>query len=230
MTPATTSATRPLRVAKVVPDRCWVRIGITLCPGQKDPHGMTCAWNRRLDCDVDMVERWGATAAVTLVTDREWTSWVLADSATRPRPGVLYMERWHLPVRDVDVPGPGFERRWDAGAGEAVRDRLCLGLDALIHCKGRLRRARLLAELGEDSEDTIETPEQGKPRQARQTGTAGQTHPAPIQRPGCRLDRSDDRREWFADEPHPNRAALLERPRRARPGPPRNSRGQPTGA
>ena len=60
------------------------------------------------------------------------------------------------PVRDVDVPGPDFERRSDAGAGEAVRDRLCLGFDALIRCRERLGRARFPAELGEASEDTIE--------------------------------------------------------------------------
>ena len=70
MTSANTGATSPLHIANVVPDRCWARIVITLFPRQTDPHGMTCAWNRQLDCDVDVVERWGATSIVTLITGR----------------------------------------------------------------------------------------------------------------------------------------------------------------
>lgn len=70
MASANTAATIPLHIANVVPDRCSGRIGITLFPRQTDPHGMTCAWNRQQDCEVDVVERWDATAVVTLITDR----------------------------------------------------------------------------------------------------------------------------------------------------------------
>ena len=74
-----------------------------------------------------------------------------ARRACRVRTGS--MEWWHLPIRDGrSPPARGFEDRWEI-AGEALRDRLRLGFDVLVHCRGGLGRAgtvaaRLLAELG----------------------------------------------------------------------------------
>ncbi len=70
-----------------------------------------------------------------------------------------HMEWWHLPIPDVNPPGSDFERGWKV-AGEAIRDRLRMGFDVLVHCKGGLGRAgtvgaRLLVELGGNSEDAI---------------------------------------------------------------------------
>lgn len=160
MTSIKTSATSPLCIAEVVPDRFSGQIGITLRPGKEDPHGMTRASDRDLDIDLDVVERWGATVVVTLITDSEMDlclgCWGLRDAVE-----ARHAEWWHLPIRDGDVPGPDFERRWAGGTGEAIRDRPCLGFDVLIHCEGGLGRAgvlgtRLLVELGEDSENAIE--------------------------------------------------------------------------
>ena len=47
------------------------RIGITLCPGKTDPHGMTRAWKRDLTEDLDAIRDWEARAVVTLVTREE---------------------------------------------------------------------------------------------------------------------------------------------------------------
>ena len=71
-----------------------------------------------------------------------------------------HMEWWHLPVPDLCPPGPDFERDWMI-SGEAIRDRLRLGFDVLVHCRGGLGRAgtvaaRLLVELGWNWEDAIQ--------------------------------------------------------------------------
>jgi ADP-ribosyl-[dinitrogen reductase] hydrolase len=69
------------------------------------------------------------------------------------------MEWWHLPIPDVSTPGPDFEVGWKV-VGEAIRDRLRMEFDVLIHCKGGLGRAgtvaaRLLVEMGEDPNTAI---------------------------------------------------------------------------
>ncbi len=146
-----TSQHNPLRIAAVTPGDGHGRIGITLCPGKTDPNGMSGAWARDLDTDLDAIQRWGATAVVTLITDEEIDYLKIPDlqEAVRDR----HMEWLHLPIQDgKSPPAQGFEDKW-AVAGEALRDRLRLGFDVLVHCRGGLGRAgtvaaRLLVELG----------------------------------------------------------------------------------
>jgi len=156
--PATrTSESSPLRVAAVTPGNGYGRIGITLCPGKTDPSGMSGPWARDLDADLDAIQRWGATAVITLITDEE-----LEFLSVRGFPGAVrdkHMEWWHAPIPDGWPPGREFEDAWTV-AGEAIRDRLRLGFDVLVHCRGGLGRAgtvaaRLLVELGASSDDAI---------------------------------------------------------------------------
>ena len=128
-----TSESSPLRVAAVTPGERHGRIGITLCPGKTDPAGMSGAWARALDTDLDAIQRWGATAVVSLITDEEFDL-----LSVRGLPGAVrsrHMEWWHAPIPDGRPPGPDFEDAW-AVADEAVRDRLSLGFDVLVHCRG----------------------------------------------------------------------------------------------
>ena len=157
MPTARTSESHPLRIAAVTPGEGHGRIGITLCPGKIDPTGMTGGWARDLDTDLDAIQRWGATAVVSLVTDEEldFLSVHRLPGAVRDR----HMEWWHAPIPDRWPPGPDFEDAWEI-VGEAVRDRLRLGFDVLVHCRGGLGRAgtvaaRLLVELGASPEDAI---------------------------------------------------------------------------
>ena len=152
-----TSDSHPLRIDEVVPGGDHGRIGVTLCPGKKDPGGWSGPWERDLELDLDQVQRWGATAVISLITDQEIGLLEVRDlpEAVRNR----HMEWWHLPIPDVHPPGPDFERGW-AIAGEAIRDRLRMGFDVLVHCKGGLGRAgtvaaRLLVELGASPDDAI---------------------------------------------------------------------------
>ena len=140
MTTPQTSQNSPLRIAAVTPGDGHGRIGITLCPGKTDPNGMSGAWARDLDTDLDAIQRWGATAIVTLITDEEIDYLKIPDlqQAVRDR----HMEWWHLPIQDgKSPPAQGFEDKWADDAGEALRDRLRLGFDVLVHCRGGLGRA-----------------------------------------------------------------------------------------
>lgn len=171
MTIPKTSRSHPLRIDAVTPGGGHGRIGITLCPGKTDPAGLTGAWARNLNLDLDAVADRGATAVVSLITDQE-----LDHLAVRDLPGAVRdrrMEWWHLPIPDGAPPGPDFEKSWKV-AGEALRDRLRAGFDILVHCKGGLGRAgtvaaRLLVELGANPDDAIRRVREAREPQAIET-------------------------------------------------------------
>jgi hypothetical protein len=65
----------------------------------------------------------------------------------------------HLPIADYSVPGESFEQQW-VTHGREIRAMLRNGDDVLVHCKGGLGRAgmiaaRLLVELGMDPAEAI---------------------------------------------------------------------------
>lgn len=152
-----TSLTHPLHIATVATKPGYGRIGVTFCPGKIQPAGLSGAWSRDLNRDVQAISDWGACAVVTLVEQHELKALqveTLGDAIQ-----ARHMDWLHLPIRDVDVPGPAFEAAW-IQAGEGLRDRLRAGFDIVVHCKGGLGRAgtiaaRLLAELGVDSGEAI---------------------------------------------------------------------------
>ena len=157
MPSARTSETDPIRIAAVTPGEDHGRIGITLCPGKTDPAGISGAWARDLGTDLEAIERWGATAVVSLITDEEIAGLGVRGLAAAVRE--RHMEWWHVPIPDGRPPGRDFEDRW-AVAGDAIRDRLRAGFDVLVHCKGGLGRAgtvaaRLLVELGERADEAM---------------------------------------------------------------------------
>lgn len=153
-----TSEDSPIRIAAVTPRDGHGRIGITLCPGKTDPNGISGPWARDLDTDLDAIQRWGATAVVTLLEDHEFDLLEVRDLPRKVRD--RHMEWWHLPIQDgKSPPARGFEDKWEV-AGHALRDRLRLGFDVLVHCRGGLGRAgtiaaRLLVELGERADNAI---------------------------------------------------------------------------
>jgi ADP-ribosyl-[dinitrogen reductase] hydrolase len=145
-----TSLTHPLRIAAVTAGFGFGRIGITFCPGKKDPHGMTGAWNRDLAIDLDVIHDWGAVAVVTLLRPHELT--LLDVEQLGAEVSRRKMNWFHLPITDVSTPDENFERDWKS-AGEKLRAALRNGSDILVHCRGGLGRAgliaaRLLVELG----------------------------------------------------------------------------------
>lgn len=152
-----TSHTHPLHIASVRPAPGMGRIGITFCPGKKQPIAATGAWDRQLSVDLDAIAAWGAVAMITLVEQDELAALQVSELGTEVE--ARHMDWLHLPLRDGDVPGPAFEESW-ARCGESVRRRIRSGFDIVVHCKGGLGRAgtvvaKLLVELGVPVEDAI---------------------------------------------------------------------------
>ncbi len=192
---AKTSVTDPLWIRVVKPDLSQGRIGITLCPGKKDPGG---GWDRDLDLDLDIVQRWGATTVVTLLEDSELRSLevtALGDAVRRRQ-----MDWIHLPIKDVSVPNATFEREWEV-IGEGLRARLRSGFDILVHCRGGLGRgglvaARLLIELGSKSDDAIDQVRRARPgaiETREQENYVKAIEPAPEKIPSAEAEATKDR-------------------------------------
>jgi len=157
MTGARTSQSHPLQIAEVRASPAHGRIGITFCPGKHDQFAVSGAWARDLAQDLDVIAAWGASAVVTLVEPAELLMLKV------PHLGEAVHARgmaWHhLPIADYSVPDEGFEQNWQT-QGRELRARLCHGENILLHCKGGLRRAcmiaaRLLVELGMEPEAAI---------------------------------------------------------------------------
>ena len=152
-----TSLTHPLQIAVVSAERQFGRIGITFCPGKCDHNAATGYWDRDLAVDLDAIRDWGAAAVVTLVELEELRLLRverLGEEVSRRK-----MSWFHLPIVDVSIPDARFERDWET-AGEELRAMLRRQCDVLVHCRGGLGRAgmiaaRLLAELGMEPEKAI---------------------------------------------------------------------------
>lgn len=150
MTDWLTSERNPLRIDAVAAPGASGLIGMTLCPGKKDPYAAFGAWDRDLAADLDAVGSWGASTVVTLVERHEFDLLGVPDFAAE----VSARFRWHwLPIRDGDVPDDTFEQRWPE-AGAELRGRLAAGERVLVHCRAGLGRtglvvSRLLVEFGE---------------------------------------------------------------------------------
>ena len=165
MSTVKTSVSDPLRIAEVTSAGTHGRIGLTLCPGKQDRTARSGPWARDLDLDLDAIQRWGATALISLIEDHEFDR--LSVRGLHDAVETRHMEWWHLPIPDGEPPGPAFETVW-VHAGAAIRDRLRLGFDVLVHCRGGLGRAgtiaaRLLVELGVRPEDAIRQVRDARP-------------------------------------------------------------------
>lgn len=157
MIEARTSQTHPLQIAEVTMGAAYGRIGITFCPGKQDMFAVTGVWKRDLDCDLDVVSAWGAKLVLTLMEPEELKLFKVPELGTAIRRRGI--EWRHLPIADYSVPDAAFEQQWSTQGGE-IRTLLCSGEDILVHCKGGLGRAgmiaaRLLAELGMEPEEAI---------------------------------------------------------------------------
>ena len=133
------------------------RVGITFCPGKYQADAMSGSWVRDLNTDLDVIEDWGAAAVVTLIETQEIV--VLGVTSISDAVTSRNMSWYHLPIPDVTAPNFKFEKQWLV-LGAELRDLLSAGFDVLVHCKGGLGRAgmiaaRLLIELGWKPEAAI---------------------------------------------------------------------------
>lgn len=136
-----TSQSSPLRIAEVLLEPGEGLLGLTLCPGKKDP---AYGWNRDLQDDLAVIRAWGATTVVTLIEDHEFELLSIEELGAEVRErGMAWL---HLPIRDVDIPDARFEQAW-ANVGMALHRCLDSGERILIHCRGGIGRTGLVAGL-----------------------------------------------------------------------------------
>ncbi len=157
MAEARTSQTHPLQIAEVRASPSHGRIGITFCPGKHDDAAATGAWARDLPADLDVIAAWGARLVLTLVEPAELAALKVPHLGSEIR--CRGLDWRHLPIADYSVPDEVFEKQWEAD-GRDIRALLRSGADVLVHCKGGLGRAgmiaaRLLVELGMAPEEAI---------------------------------------------------------------------------
>lgn len=154
MTPIRTSRNSTLQIAEVLLEPNEGRLGLTLCPGKKDP---LANWDRDLNQDLRVIRDWGGTTVVTLIEDHEFRLLHIENLEQQVR--AEEMDWMHLSIRDVDVPDQRFEDRW-VSEGPKLHNRLDAGDRILIHCRGGLGRtglvaARILVERGCDPQSAI---------------------------------------------------------------------------
>ena len=141
MTKLRTSRSSPLQIAEVTLGPAEGCLGLTLCPGKKDPGS---GWNRDLPEDLELIRDWGATTIITLIEDHEFI--LLNIERFGYEVEKLGMDWLHLPIRDVDIPDERFEQAW-LTAGPGIHERLDGGQRILIHCRGGLGRTGVVAGL-----------------------------------------------------------------------------------
>jgi protein-tyrosine phosphatase len=151
-----TSETDLLQIASIGVGAGRGKIGVTFAPGKNDL-AIGGPWARDLEKDLDAILAWGAKALVTLLEPHELALLAI------PRLGAEVRRRgidWlHMPIRDVSTPDHEFDARWSA-ASERLRSRLDAGENIVVHCRGGLGRAgmiaaRLLVETGSSASDAI---------------------------------------------------------------------------
>jgi len=152
-----TSITDPLPIGEIPVPATGGVIGMTYCPGKKDPYVKSGAWLRDLALDVAAIHGWGAEIVLTLLESHEMD---LLEVQRLPQEVEARGMRWlHLPIRDGSIPEEVFELQWRAQkrhfCGTLKRDGR-----VLVHCRGGLGRtgmvaARLLVEFGMTPENAI---------------------------------------------------------------------------
>lgn len=159
------SVNSPLRIDAVPVPATGGLIGMTFCPGKKDPYSLTGPWNRDLETDLRAIRKWGAQALVTLLEDYEFDFLGVSDL---PEMAQKHGLRWyHLPIVDVSIPDGDFESSWQT-VGAELREILRQGGRIVIHCRGGLGRtgmmaARLLVEFGVEPEAAIKAVRKARP-------------------------------------------------------------------
>lgn len=135
------SATHPLEVAELATPSGG-SIGVTFCPGKCGPSLFGHRWERDLDSDLDVIQRWGARVVLTLVEGLELEALKVTGLGEKVRQRGM---RWlHLPIVDVSGPSAAFERQWRDEL-PALLATLRHGGKVLVHCKGGLGRAGMVA-------------------------------------------------------------------------------------
>lgn len=137
-----TSQTHPLKIGTLTLANTSARIGVTFCPGKRQRNAMTGIWERDLDVDLAAIREWGAMHLLTLLEPHEFSE--LGVDALAERATAAGLTWHHAPLVDTDVPDEVFEANWKS-LGAGLHSALDRGESLVVHCKGGIGRAGLIA-------------------------------------------------------------------------------------
>lgn len=151
-----TSSNAPLCIAEVATPAAG-KLGLTFCPGKRDPAALSGHWHRDLEADLQVIIRWGASMLVTVM--EPWELEHLQVPALGRRATELGLEWMQLALVDGGTPDCAAEKTWRPKLAD-LTSRLCAGERLVVHCRGGLGRtglvaARLLIELGESPAEAL---------------------------------------------------------------------------
>jgi ADP-ribosyl-[dinitrogen reductase] hydrolase len=160
---AKTSLSHPLAIAAVAAPGGGL-IGMTACPGRKQPGAHSGPWDRDLGLDLAAIRDWGAELLLSLVEAHELEEVGAAGLPASMPEGLAHL--W-LPIRDYSVPDAAWEGRW-AEVGPRIHAILGRGGRVGIHCMGGLGRTGTIASLilieeGMTAEEAIAAVRQARP-------------------------------------------------------------------
>lgn len=139
-----TSLTHPLAIAELPVGTNGGAIGVTFAPGKHQEIAMTGAWARDLDMDLAAIRTWGARYLITLIEPWEF---VELGISSLPDHAAKHGLIWHgLPITDGNAPDQRFLAGWKE-LGPFLSRALVDGGRVVLHCKGGLGRAGLVASL-----------------------------------------------------------------------------------
>ena len=157
--PPRTSNTHPLRIDTInlmdVPAMVGIpgSMGLTFCPG-KVHKGIYGKWDRDLESDIDVIQKWGANIWVNTMEFADMVSVGIDPeefeiSIRRKIPNICYI---HFPIVDGSIPDFASSIYWQNCLSPELQNHLRDGKKILIHCRGGLGRtgtiaARLLVDL-----------------------------------------------------------------------------------
>lgn len=138
-----TSITDPLRIDTITLPSGG-RLGLSICPGKKQPVSMTGGWNRDLDTDIQAVKDWGAALVITLMEEHELHEVQVAELGEKVTDSG--MDWVWMPLVDDGTPDSdqiATFRRFEPYFSEVLSS----GQDILIHCRGGIGRTSVIASL-----------------------------------------------------------------------------------
>lgn len=141
-----TSSSHPLVIAElpIAAKGGGGGLGVTFAPGKYQEIAMTGAWARALDADISAIQRWGAKHLVSLLEPWEFKELRIE---ILPQVAAARGISWHgLPITDGAAPDGRLLQRWPQLGLELVDDLLS-GQRAVVHCKGGLGRAGMVASM-----------------------------------------------------------------------------------
>ena len=128
-------------------------MGLTFCP-DKVHHGIYGKWDRDLESDIEVIQKWGANIWVNTMEIADMVSVGIdpeefESTIQRKIPNICYI---HFPIVDGSIPDFVSSIYWLDVLSPDLQNHLRDGKKILIHCRGGLGRtgtiaARLLVDL-----------------------------------------------------------------------------------